>query len=309
MLEIIEEEKIENLIYEIRGKQVMIDSDLARIYKCKNGTKEVNQAVKNNLEKFPERFSWILTNEELNYLRSKFLTTNISNKSRVNPRVFTEQGVMMLATILKSKIATETSIRIMDAFVKMRHFINNNIEMLRELDEIKNLTNDINEIKVLTIKNTNDIEKNSKTINKLQNSFEKYKDKINYIFYNGQVYDAYSKIIEIFNKAKKELIIIDGYANKEVLDMIKTLKNNVTLITKNNGLLTNLDIKKYNEQYNNLNIIHTNLFHDRYFIIDYNDIYHCGTSINHAGNKTFSINLLEDEIVKKGLIDYIKEIV
>ena len=124
---------IENKIYEIRGVQVMLDSDLAKLYNCKNGTKEINQTVKNNPNKFPERFSRILSNEEVLNLRSKFLTANISSKSRTNPRVFTEQGVYMLATILKSDVATEVSIKIMDTFVKMRHYINYNKDNLDNL--------------------------------------------------------------------------------------------------------------------------------------------------------------------------------
>ena len=118
------------MIYEIRGKQVMLDSDLAKLYQCKNGTKEINQAVKNNVEKFPERFSWILTFDEYNDLRSKILTSNSNNNyggRRYNPRVFTEQGVAMLATILKTKVATKISIEIMDAFVTMRHFFKSNL--------------------------------------------------------------------------------------------------------------------------------------------------------------------------------------
>ena len=132
MNEIVEENilNIEELIYEIDGKEVMLDSDLALLYNCKNGTKEINQAVKNNPDKFPRRFSWIITDEEKNNLWSKFSTANISNMSRSNPRVFTEQGVYMLATILRSKTATEVSIRIMDTFVKMRHYINYNKEIL-----------------------------------------------------------------------------------------------------------------------------------------------------------------------------------
>ena len=121
--------EVENLIYEIRGKQVMLDSDLAKLYQCKNGTKEINQAVKNNIEKFPERFSWILSNSEEQNLRSNFLTSSLKQYGgrRYNRRVFTEQGVAMLATILKSKIATEVSIRIMDAFVAMRKYISTNL--------------------------------------------------------------------------------------------------------------------------------------------------------------------------------------
>lgn len=121
---------IENIIYEIDGKKVMLDSNLANLYNCKNGTKEINQAVKNNPDKFPSRYSFILSNIEKKNLRSKFSTANINSKTRSNPRVFTEQGVYMLATILKSKTATEVSIRIMDKFVKMRHYINYNKNIL-----------------------------------------------------------------------------------------------------------------------------------------------------------------------------------
>ena len=123
MNELINEEKIEDLIYEIRGVQVMLDSDLARLYGCKNGTKEVNQAVKNNIEKFPERYMFRLSDEEVINLRSKFLTANVNSKSRINPTVFTEHGVYMLATILKGKKAANMTLFIMDAFVQMKQFL------------------------------------------------------------------------------------------------------------------------------------------------------------------------------------------
>ena len=127
---------IENKIYEIRGVQVMLDSDLAKLYECKNGTKEINQAVKNNPNKFSERYSWFLEKEEWNLLRSKVLTLedNITGKGQYRkylPRVFTEQGVYMLATILKTEVATEISIKIMDAFVKMRKYFRTNNEILK----------------------------------------------------------------------------------------------------------------------------------------------------------------------------------
>ena len=135
MNEIVEKNiiNIEEMIYEIDGKEVMLDSDLAKLYKVE--TKRINEAVKNNPEKFPKRFSWVLTDEEKNILWSKFSTANISNMSRSNPRVFTEQGVYMLATILKSKVAVEVSIRIMDTFVKMRHYINYNKTLVRNVLE------------------------------------------------------------------------------------------------------------------------------------------------------------------------------
>ena len=295
MNEILEKDKIENLIYEIRGKQVMLDSDLAKLYECKNGTKEVNQAVRNNMAKFPGRFSWKLSDDEYKNLRSKFLTSSQKNNNyggrRNNPRVFTEQGVAMLATILKTKVATEVSIAIMDAFVALRHYIGRNEYRLSNI-ETKIIEHD-SEIKLL------------------QKSFEKFDEnkKYNETFYNGQIYDAYSKIIEIFRKSKKDLIIIDRYADKVVLDMIKNLKVKVTLITKENGLLTKRDIEKYNKQYDNLKVVYKDNFHDRYFIIDKREVYHCGASINHAGSKTFSINKWEDKIVKKEFIHKVNTII
>lgn len=141
---------VESMIYEVNGTQVMLDSELAKLYQCKNGTKEINQAVKNNPLKFPDRFSWLLNAFDLEELRSKNLTTNYSKMSRRNPRVFTEQGVMMLATILKSEIAVEVSINIMDAFVKLRRYVSNslmNSEMLiNHENRILKLENTFNKI-------------------------------------------------------------------------------------------------------------------------------------------------------------------
>ena len=282
--------EIENMIYEIRGKQVMLDSDLAKLYHCKNGTKEVNQAVKNNLEKFPERFSWVLTDNEVLELRSKILTTNYSRMSRVNPRVFTEQGVAMLSTILKSKIATQVSIRIMDAFVEMRKYMSSN---LIEQKYIKNLVLEDHE-----------------RIELLENSFKKLEEKrkINEIYFNGQIFDAYSKILDIFKSCKNELIVIDAYADNTVLDIVKRLYINVTIITKKYNLLTEQYILKYNKQYNNLKVIYDNSFHDRYFIIDKRIVYHCGASINRIGYKTFSITQVSDEEVCKVLVDKVDKL-
>ena len=270
MNQVIEKQNIENLIYEIRGKQVMLDSDLAWLYNVE--TKRINEAVKNNIEKFPERFSWRLTIEEtINISRSKFSTLKIKQGSNIKygARVFTEQGVMMLATILKSKIAVETTIRIMDAFVLMKKYISN------DLLEQKYINNQV-------FKNTEDIKLLKESFNKLS---EKRKD--NEIFFNGQIYDAYSKILNIFKSTKKELIIVDAYADNTTLDIIKRLSIKVTIITKTNNLLTKQDIEKYNKQYKNLKVIFNNTFHDRYFILDNKEVYYCGTSINRIGYKTF----------------------
>ena len=266
----------------------MLDSDLAKLYKCKNGTKEINQAVKNNLDKFPERFSWKLSNDECeNFLVKKFDQKVETRGGRYrNPRVFTEQGVAMLATIIKSKIATQISIKIMDAFVSMRKYISNNL-------------NSQNYINNMILENREQIKENTKNIQKLQAVFDKFEEKRkdNEIYFNGQIFDAYYKIYEIFNTAKSSLIIIDNYADNTILDIIKRLSIKVTIITKPNNLLTKQDIAKYNMQYHNLKAVFNDTFHDRYFIIDNHIVYHCGTSINRIGYKTFSINQIIDEYI------------
>ena len=272
----------------------MIDSDLAKLYKCKNGTKTINLAVKRHLNRFPERFMFRLTKDEYYKIlrfQSETLELKQGKYSKYLPYVFTEQGVAMLATVLKTEVAEEISIKIMDAFVAMRHYIGNN---LIEQKYINNLVlEDHDRIKIL------------------ENSFKQLesKRKINEIYFNGQIYDAYSKIYETFKNANKELIIIDAYADNTLLDIIKRLKTEVLIITKFNNLLTKQDIVKYNKQYHNLKVSFNNDFHDRYFILDESIVYHCGTSINKIGYKTFSINLISDDEVCQSLIRKINKII
>ena len=282
-----DEVKIENLIYEVRGVQVMLDSDLARLYHTE--TRRINEAVNRNKAKFPERFCFRITESEYNFLKSQFATSK--GGSRKGHTVFTEQGVAMLATILKTDVATKVSIAIMDAFVAMRKYISSN---LLEQKYINNMVFEHDsQIKLL-----------QSTFNKLEE-----KKKVNEIYFDGQIYDAYSKIQEIFKEVKKEIIIIDGYADNTILDIIKRLKVNVTIITKPNNLLTKQDVLKYNKQYNNLKAIYDNSFHDRYFILDGNIVYHCGASINRIGYKTFSITLIGDEYMCKLLSSRVNKII
>ena len=287
-----DEKLIENLIYEVRGKQVMLDSDLARLYECANGTKSINLAVNRNIERFPKDFYFQLTKEEYNNLKFQFETSNSSNNYggvRKMPYVFTEQGVAMLATVLRTKVASQMSISIMRAFVTMRKYISSSLIEQKFVNE--------------------QVLKNSKDIKLLKESFRKLeeKKKINEIYFNGQIFDAYSKIKSIFNLAKKKLVIIDSYADCTILDIVKNLKIKVIIITKINNKLTNQDILMYNKQYKNLVVYYDDTFHDRYFIIDDKDVYHCGTSINRIGYRTFSINIIGDEIVKKSLINNINK--
>ena len=287
-----EDIKVENMIYEIRGKQVMLDSDLARLYECANGTKTINQAVKRNINRFPDDFYFQIEAEEFLNLKSQFGTSSWNNYGGIRklPYVFTEQGVSMLATVLKTKVAIKVSIKIMDAFVTMRKYISSN---LLEQNYINNM-----------------LLEHEYKIKLLQDSFQKIEEKkrVNEIYFNGQIYDAYSKIQEIFNSANNNLVIIDTYADNTILDIIKRLKIKVPIITKSNNLLTEQDIAKYNKQYNNLQVYYNNTFHDRYFILDEKIVYHCGASINRIGYKTFSITLIDDEDVKNTLINKIKKI-
>ena len=278
---------IENLIYEVRGKQVMLDSDLARLYETE--TKRINEAIYRNKEKFPERFCFRITEDEYKSLKSQIATSK--GGSRKGHTVFTEQGVAMLATVLKTHIATKVSISIMDAFVAMRRYVSSN---LIEQKYINNLVlEDHEKIKALEL------------------SFNKFeeKKKITEIYFNGQIYDAYSKIQDIFKSATKKLVIIDAYADNTLLDIIKRLNLEVIIITKKDNLLTHQDITKYNNQYKNLKVIYNNTFHDRYFILDEKVVYHCGTSINRIGYKTFSINLISDEEVCNLLISKVNKII
>ena len=285
MYKLKEDLSIENMIYEIRGRQVMLDCDLAKLYNVE--TKRINEAVKNNPDKFPERFYFRINENEFFSLKSKFSTSK--GGSRKGHNVFTEQGIAMLSTILKSKVAVETSIRIMDAFVKMRKYISAN---LIEQDNMKNML----------IKHDNEIKLLQESFSKLEE-----KEKINHIFYEGQIYDAYSLLIDIFNEAKKEIIIIDNYADKSILDMITNLNVKVIIVTKKFNLLKDIDIKKYNKQYHNLKVMYSDKFHDRFIILDKKILYHSGASYKDLGNKCFAINKIEDNEYLKNILKKIKE--
>ena len=203
----------------------------------------------------------------------------------------------MLATILKSNVAIEVSIRIMDAFVAMKHYISENL-----IDQ--------KIINLLILENKEEISLIKKDVNLLKESFKKIeeKKKLNEIYFDGQIYDAYSKIQDIFKSTNKHLVIIDAYADNTLLDIIKRLEVEVVIITKSNNLLTEQDIIKYNKQYHNLKVIFNNTFHDRYFIIDEKEVYHCGSSINRIGYKTFSITMINDKDVSNLLIKKVDEI-
>ena len=275
MNEIIEKDTIvvEDMIYEVRGVQVMLSSDVARLYHVE--TKALNQTIKRNINRFPKTFCFQLTNEEVVELclRSQFVTLNKNNNLRGQhykylPYVLTEQGVMMLSGLLKSDIAVTVNIQIIEAFVKMR--------------------------KYFAISSNNEILLNHENrLLKLEKTFDKYKEKkLNKILFEGELYDAYSVFIDILNKAKDEVIIIDNYDSKELLDILRKVDKKIVIVSKN---IDEVLKKKYESQYDNINFIYNNSFHDRFIIIDRKKLYSSGASFKDLGKKCFAINQYDSE--------------
>jgi len=288
-VEMISNISIKDLIYTVRGKQVMLDSDVARFFNYQ--TKDLNRNVKNNIERFPEYYCFQLTEEEYKSLRCKNFTLNKGRGKhrKYMPFVFTEHGITMLAGLLKSETAVNASIKIVNSFIEMRKFINTNGQLFYEINNIKY--------------KLSEHDKNfDKIFNELQKSKkEEFKEKI---FYEGQIYDAYSLIIKIIQMAQSKITIIDTYIDQSILEMLTKKKKNVevVLLTSSNCPITKLDIEKFNKQYPTLKLAKTNKFHDRFIVIDNSQIFHCGASLKDAGKKCFAINKMED-------INFLKNIV
>ena len=288
-------DNIRNLIYTIRGKQVMLDSDVAMLYQYT--TKNINKAMKRNLDRFPEDFCFELTEREMSNLRFQNGTSNLENNyggRRYLPYVYTEQGISMLAGILKNEIAVQVSINIMRAFVEMRKFIQSNGQVFDRLTNVEYKL--LEQGKTLTEHE----EKFEKVFGELQkNEKKEFKQKI---FFDGQIYDAYSLIIDIIKRAQNKILIIDNYLDDSIFEMLQK-KNKyveVVILTIQNNSLTKLDVQKFNKQYPTLKIAYTNKFHDRFIIIDNNELYHCGASLKDLGKKCFAISKIEDvEYIKK----------
>ena len=282
-------ENIKNLIYMIRGKQVMIDNAVANIYHCE--TKYLNRVVKRNIERFPEEFCFQLTEDEFEVLRCQFVTLNKNGRGQHRkylPYVFTEQGIAMLSALLKSDVAVRVSINIMKAFIEMRKFLMINGQIFERLSSVEN--------KLL---------EHDKKIDKVFNSLQLEENIKQRIFFDGQIYDAYSLIIDIIKKAKKKILIIDNYIDDSVLKMLTKKNNNVevVILTSDKSNIQKIDIQKFNKEYPLLKIGKTNKFHDRFIIIDNKEMYHLGASIKDLGKKCFGINKIEDlDIIKKILV-------
>ena len=275
---IINENSIKDKIYTIRNMQVMLDRDLAELY-CVE-TKRINEAVKNNQDKFMDDFYFELNDLEFEYLRSKISTTSFI-KTRTNPKVFTEQGIYMLATILKSKVASQVTINLIKTFANMRKLISQNIALFERFERIENR---------LTI--------HDKNFNLL---FKALEDKNNIpvqnIFFDGQIYDAYSFVNDLLKLAKSEIVLIDNYIDDTVFTLFSKYPNiNFTIYTSTISKQLKLDFEKYSKQYKNISLKTFKSSHDRFLIIDKKEIYHLGASLKDLGKKWFAFSKMSLDI-------------
>lgn len=281
-ISIIENTKeIKSLIYIVRGYQVMLDSDLAMLYQVE--TKVFNQAVSRNIDRFPENFRFQLTKEEFNTLRPQIVSSNGKGGRRYRPYMFTEQGIAMLSGVLRSDVAVQVSIKIMNTFVEMRRFISNNALLFEKVSDI--------ELKQLQYQKSTD-----ERFVKVFQYIEDHAESEQKIFFDGQIYDAFSLITSIIQKAQKEIILIDGYVDIDTLNILakKNTGVDVKIYTYASARLTNTDIANFNSQYPNLTVKKTQVFHDRFIILDGKSAYHIGASLKDAGRKCFGISLLAD---------------
>ena len=280
---IISKQEIENQIYTVRDQQVMLDSYLARIYQVE--TKNLNKAVKRNTERFPASFCFQLTEEEVENLRFQFGTSSLNyGGRRYLPYVFTEQGIAMLSAVLRSEIAIKVSIEIMNAFVEMRRMLIGNASLFHRLDkiELKQLQSD----------------QKFEEIFKALESHKLHSEKG--IFYNGQVFDAYTFVSDIIRNAKTSIILLDNYVDDTVLTLLGKRSDNVTttIYTKNISNQLRLDLQRYNSQYPPIEIEIFSDAHDRFFIIDNTELYHIGASLKDLGKKWFAFSRMDIEVGK-----------
>ena len=265
---------IENMIYQIRGVQVMLASDVAKLYQVE--TRRINEVIKRNITRFPNTFCFQLTEIEFHNLRSQIAISSENNHGGIRylSYVLTEQGIMMLSGLLKSDIAVKVNVQIIDAFVKLRRYVSDSL-----------INNE------MLLNHENRILKLEHTFNTMQE-----KEKINTIFFEGQIFDAYTLLLDLFDSAKEEIIIIDNYASKELLKILKNVDKKILIISKN---FDDLLVKKYTSQYTNIEFKNIDIFHDRFLIIDRKKLYSCGASFKDLGKKCFAIN----EMKSKKLID------
>ena len=281
---------IENKILVIRGQQVMLDRDLAELYGVE--TKVLNQAVKRNIERFPERFMFQLDNNEHSFLRSQIVTSKTETRGgrQYLPYAFTEQGCAMLSSVLRSETAIQVSIKIMDAFVAMRHFLQNNAQIFAELKSVRHHQ----------IETDVQLNETNRRIDELFDRMDKYAiDDTQGIFFQGQIFDAYAKFESFLQSATKEIILIDNYVDLSVLQRLSKKQPgvNVTIYTQHTNWLNTQDVNAFNAQYPTLTVRQTTSMHDRFLIIDNTTLYHIGASLKDLGKKCFAFEILDSALI------------
>lgn len=286
-------DKIESLIKVIRGQQVMLDRDLATLYGVE--VKRLNEQVKRNIKRFPKDFMFQLTKEEC--LRSQFATLNEGRGQHLKymPYVFTENGVAMLSSVLRSDTAIEVNIRIMRAFTSMRHFLQNNAEVFQRLSTLE----------YHQLEMQQHFQESDKRIEEVFRRLDEGNAKPKQgVFYNGQIYDAYNFVSDLIKSAKKRIILIDNYVDETVLTLLDKREDGVSafIYTQQINRLFQLDIDRHNAQYPPINVETFRLSHDRFLCID-DDVYHIGASIKDLGKKWFGFSRMEiltpDELVER----------
>lgn len=288
-------EKIQQLVYVIRNQQVMLDSDLAMLYQVETGA--LNRAVKRNKYRFPDDFCFQLTIEELTSLRCQI---GISKKEdsgntshggrRYTPYVFTEQGIAMLASVLRSEIAAKVNVEIMRTFVTMRRFIANNTMLFTYITELE-------------MKQEKYINESDKKFKQVFDYIAAHTESEQKIFYESQIFDAFSFFINLVSKATTSIILIDWYVDIDTLNIFTKKKTGVTvdIYTLPKSKLSKNDINNFNKQYPRLTVCYNTHFHDRFMIIDNIDVYHIGASLKDAGKKCFAVTKLNDPSIAQDI--------
>ncbi|WP_165056341.1 MULTISPECIES: ORF6N domain-containing protein [unclassified Adlercreutzia] len=278
---------IRDLIYTIRGTQVMLDSDLARLYQVETGA--LNRAAKRNEDRFPEDFRFQLTREELADLRCQIgILAGQSHETKIGrtymPFVYTEQGVAMLSGVLRSDVAIQASVQIMRAFVEMRHFIAGNAAMFEQVRGV--------ELKLLEYQKTTD--ERFERVFDYMGTHEAPRQKV---FFDGQVWDAFELLVSLVRRAERSIVLVDGYVDAGTLNVLAKKQDgvSVTVWTRPGTRLTQRDVETFNAQYPQLTVEHTTAFHDRFLVLDGAQGYLIGASLKDAGKKSFAVARIEDE--------------
>ena len=280
---------IKRRIFTIRGKQVMLDSDLTEYFGTTTGN--LNRAMKRNIKRFPANFCFQLTIDECSRFQIGILKKGRGSNIKYLPYVYTEQGIAMLTSVLHTERAIAASISIMEAFVEMRHFIANNAALFERISSV--------ELRQLEYQKQAD-----KKFDQLFECIGEHTETHQKIFFDGQIYDAFSLLIELIQKADQEIILVDGYVDVSTLNVLAKKKSgaSVTIYTFKKTKLTAQDVTAFNAQYPQLDVKYTNIFHDRFLILDRKTVYHVGASLKDAGKKCFGITLMKDagsELMKK----------